>query len=891
MTAKGGNIATTAAIKAIAGSVNMGASENIVIGRTIAGRAIMDETVTAGTDVNLVADKGITINAAVTAQNDVTMQAKDGDITTKAQVAATTGDVGMDASANVTIGQTVTAEAGNISMLASNGNITLNDTVKAANGNVTLEATKGLIQGATNKPPVYHVVTKVLNAIAAKGINLRTNIQELVGKLTGKGNVVIDQTGDLLADVTTADGAITVTASGTIDAKNIVSLTDTDANDITLTSSNANILVGKIEAGQGKNADVILTAQNGSVTAKRPSGSPIVADALVVNAKSNIDLDTKVNSADLVVTNDGRIAINETDDLVLKAKTKGKGNISVVAGGELEAVGVVAGNGSIDLTARKDVIATNVVSTTNALGNDITITSKERDIVVDSIVAGTGTGGNVTLKAENGVIRESDPKDTGIDVIGNTVNFHAKGNIGVGSQGGLDIKVQNLNAYSAQGNISLAAVANVIVQELHARNGNIKLTSGGAILDDNNDATRIIARDLILEAVSGIGTQGAAATRALDTEVKSMAASVSGLGDINILQKGDLEIRRVTTSNGNITMIVDGAIGLDYMAANGSGKMLTLKARNGAIIDNNDIGGDKKLNISADKVVIEGSKGVGTRDNAIEISTSEITGNGGSGGLYVDHSRDKVVIGEYVTNGGDIVMTAPGEMVINSPIQNYGNGNIYITITNTGRDDDNLIINAGINTTGNGSIYLNVDDYIYQNSNIAVENWGNIEVIAGKAIYMGNTATTTAELGNIVYRAKDEIVLGKVKTSVTHRGGTITVDANVIKNGNASGEFALQGGYISIITPTRATRNLVHHLIGGVDSSYGMWLNNRLVGGLVSRDAEFIGKPCFENSRQDLGYKLYQANDRNANPLIDSSSYEKKGFVYDEKTGSWVLVL
>ncbi len=846
-------------------------------------------------DVDLSAGKGIAINGTVTAQKNVVMNAKDGNIANSAAIKATTGNVDMKASQDVIVNNTVTAEAGDVSMLASNGNINLNQTVTAAN-EVALEATKGAIVGNSAKPPIYHVVAKVFKAIAAKGISLRTNIQELVGKVTGKGNVIIDQTGDLLADVITADGAITVTADSTIDAKNIISTTDTDDNDITLTSKNANILIGKVEAGQGKNADVILSALNGSVTAKRPSGGPVVADNLTVTAKSDIDLDTTVNSANLIVNKDGKIAINETDDLVLKANTKGKGSISIVAGGELAATDVVAGNGSINLVAKNDVIATRVESTTNATGNDINITSKESDIVADSIVAGSGTGGNVSLTAENGAIRRSNTRNSGINVVGNTVYFRAKNNIG-----GLDIKVGKLNAYSSQGNILLAAVANLIVQELHAKNGNIKLTASGAISDDNNNDTKIIARDLTLEATNGIGLQGDAATRALDTEVGSLAASVSGLGGINIDQKGDLAIKNVTTADGDITLNVQGNVGLDLIDANGTDNTVTLKAIGGAITDINDTDTEKKVNIDSDYVVIEGSKGVGTRDNAIEISTSNITGNGGSGGLYIDYSRDKVFVNDYITNGGDIVMTSPGEFVINSPILNLGGGSIYITVTDTGRGDDNLVINADISTVGNGSVYLSADDFIYQNANITVENRGNIEVTAGQSIYMATGseilqggrvfATSTADLGNIVYKAKGEIVLGRLITSLTNRGGTVTVDANSVRNGNASGEAALQSAYISVNIRQDATKNHVNSLISGLDRSYGIWLNNRLVGGLVSRDSGFIGQPHMSNSRGDLGYKLYQEGDRNDNPLIDSSSYEEKGFVYDKEAGSWLLKL
>jgi len=84
-----------------------------------------------------------------------------------------------------------------------------------------------------------------------------------VGFAHDKGTWTTVQLG-LAIDVDTADGSIAVTASGQITATDVASLTDNDANDITLTG--VGIKVGSIVAGAGVNADVMLNAGTGAIS-------------------------------------------------------------------------------------------------------------------------------------------------------------------------------------------------------------------------------------------------------------------------------------------------------------------------------------------------------------------------------------------------------------------------------------------------------------------------------------------------------------------------------------------------------------------------------------------------------------------------------------------------
>ena len=67
---------------------------------------------------------------------------------------------------------------------------------------------------------------------------------------TASGAIEIDETDSIeLTRVTTADGSIGVTAGGPITATSVTSSTDSDTNDITLTTTVGDILVAAILAG------------------------------------------------------------------------------------------------------------------------------------------------------------------------------------------------------------------------------------------------------------------------------------------------------------------------------------------------------------------------------------------------------------------------------------------------------------------------------------------------------------------------------------------------------------------------------------------------------------------------------------------------------------------
>jgi len=108
-------------------------------------------------------------------------------------------------------------------------------------GSVSLMATNGAI----TKSGAGLVGADALTADAGTGIDVNTAVATLDASVTGAGNILVSEADgiDLLA-VETADGSITVEAGGAITATDVASLTDADANDISLTTTAGDLTAG-----------------------------------------------------------------------------------------------------------------------------------------------------------------------------------------------------------------------------------------------------------------------------------------------------------------------------------------------------------------------------------------------------------------------------------------------------------------------------------------------------------------------------------------------------------------------------------------------------------------------------------------------------------------------
>ncbi|HAD61946.1 MAG TPA: hypothetical protein DCG12_22130, partial [Planctomycetaceae bacterium] len=234
---------------------------------------------------------------------------------------STTGAVDVTAAGDVQIGS-LASTGSTLSVVTTAGSI--NDagdnltTDLSANGLITLTAHDEI--GGTPTAGTTTDTAGSLEFAAGSLVDISS---------TSSGDLVLAGNGALsLTDIDTANGAITVYAAGDLDAVDVASLTDNDANDISLTTTSGAITIGTVNSGSA--GDVNLT----SATAINDDGSgltQISADVLTGNAAGAITVDTSANSVNLTTSAAGDIDVDETDAVTLTNITAADGSVTVHA--------------------------------------------------------------------------------------------------------------------------------------------------------------------------------------------------------------------------------------------------------------------------------------------------------------------------------------------------------------------------------------------------------------------------------------------------------------------------------------------------------------------------------------------------------------------------------
>jgi hypothetical protein len=301
-------------------------------------------------------------------------------------------------SAGITAGTFTIAGAGNYTLTnatnsvtsivgATTGNISYTDSGAIAtgaglstSGNIVLDARGGGITGIIN--------AAALTLDAAGAIDVDTNVDSLNASTTAAGVIDVNEFDTItLTDVDTFNGAITVLAGGAVTATDVRSLSNSAANDISITSTGGGIVAGTISAQSL--GGVILDAQGGAIT---DAGGKITADDLVADAAGAVTLDTSVSTIDASANAAGALRIFETSGVELLDVDTVGGAIIVTDGGALTATDAIAVGGDLSLSANSIVLG-NVSAAGNTVNLRAATTINEGTFTGDSAVINAATIG------------------------------------------------------------------------------------------------------------------------------------------------------------------------------------------------------------------------------------------------------------------------------------------------------------------------------------------------------------------------------------------------------------------------------------------------------------------------------------------------------------------
>ncbi|QDU31369.1 Hemolysin, chromosomal [Anatilimnocola aggregata] len=397
----------TTGVSTTAGTISVinNTSGNITISQAVSAGGANSVTLDAnGATADLLVNASV--NSAggaisLTADNDVSFNAT-GDVASNNGAITITGDAGVPVGGAVTMDPDTAIDSGTGTIhVSATGNITLGDltTTNATLLAVTITSTAGGVVDAgadVDTEITANAAGSRVTIIAATGIGatnaIETEVASLDASVTAAGNILIVEVSSIdLFDIDTAAGSITIQSGGTMTATDVQSNTDSDTNDITLTTTAGGIGVGTIAAGVA--GDVFLTAAT-AITDLDATNPDITADDLVLLSTTGVgtladpletvssNLEAVGGTGGVFIANSGDLTVGGIDALVIGVSATGTGiAISTI--------------GNLDVS--EDVIASGAAA--DVMLSTVDQLALTQNLTVNSGVTVQSTGGSVTLNA------------------------------------------------------------------------------------------------------------------------------------------------------------------------------------------------------------------------------------------------------------------------------------------------------------------------------------------------------------------------------------------------------------------------------------------------------------------------------------------------------------
>ena len=267
----------------------------------------IDKNINVAGNAAIKTDKGnVGIGSSITAQNNVEVNAQDGDIALGGDVKAVTGNVNIAGnSSNITVDGEISSGK-EVKVNSNNGNITVNGSTTANDGNVVTNVTgdgsitlNGMVSASND---VQAFVDGNGNIDFTGAVTAGKNV---TGKITGKGNIKTGVEASITGDdiqFATNEGSI-ITGSDLTADKNVD--LDTVTGDIILggdvTANDGNIYIDITQSGNLKDAE----NTNNKLSARSGDGDTAKGN-IYINIKGYGDVDLNEIYAD----NDARLDIN-----------------------------------------------------------------------------------------------------------------------------------------------------------------------------------------------------------------------------------------------------------------------------------------------------------------------------------------------------------------------------------------------------------------------------------------------------------------------------------------------------------------------------------------------------------------------------------------------------
>ena len=578
------------------------------------------------------------------------------------------------------------------------------------------------------------------------------------------------------------------------------------------------------------NGDQYLREANGLAQLNLRAGTGSVTLVLTLGAVGDVDAGTDIAAATATVTlldavkrDVGTLAnpIQTSVDSLNVDTSAGNGDQYLTEANGLAQLNLRAGTGSVtlgltlgavgDVDAGTDIAAaTATVTLLDAVKRDVGTLANPIQTSVDSLNVDTSAGnGDQYLTEANGLAQLNLRAGTGSVTL--VLTLGAVGDVDAGTDiAAATATVTLLDAVKRD----VGTLLNPIQTSVDSLNVDTSAGNGDQYLREANGLAQLNLRAgtgsvtlvLTLGAVGDVdaGTDIAAATATV-TLLDAVKRDVGTL--LNPIQTS-VDSLNVDTSAGNGDQYLTEANGLAQLNLRAGTGSITLAVTLGAVGDV-----DAGTDIAASNLVMSAPAGIGTAVHPIQTAVGKLEADGGSGGVYVTNTGALAIggisamVGVSAT-GGNIAITASSPLTVNEDVIDSGGGDIALTATNDGSNDDHLTINARVVASGgNGSIALHAGtDLIVNHSTspeVSAAGTGTITAVADRDVKINADVTIQSAQGAVSLTADN--------LSGNH-GGKITMDDKALIDAGsgaiglaADGDITLGGLKTTNSTTTAVT--------------------------------------------------------------------------------------
>jgi|GEM_PF-2746304 len=758
------------------GAITSGTAAADVVGATLTATAATG----IGSAVNPLATSVDSVTASVTGAGDLALS--DSDALTVQSASTANGSIFITSGGTLTVSNTGAIASGagaDVSLTATSGNLLIG--LAQAADDLALTATTGSIQEFS--PDVApDVVGDELTVTAATGVGtvpspLSTAVNRLSGAVTGTGDLVVsDQDAITLGNLTTADGAVIITAGGTITIDNGSVIANGAGQDVTVTATTGDILVGHVQAAD----TVTLTATAGGIEEYNPDAeADIIAPTMTLSAATGIGtlqaIETDVDTMNLT-TGAGGVTLHDLGAFTLNPITIAtNGNVNLTADGTLQVAPLadikVTGTGTLTLTAGAGgvgslIVPEDPIAPKNTLGASLHSDS-----------------GNITLHDAGGMDVWRVMSGTGNLSATSAGDITLRDYFKTGSAGTITINAGGLLAgkwfiETKQGNITLHSGGLMNLVRVDSVDGSLQATSAHDIqvLDaftvDGLGSVSMVANDSITLSDNANVRSGPNGSLTLTAGndgsgqliAKTGTSILSTDGAINLTSHGTMNLWRVASAAGSITASgQDVTIGDSITTTNGGA--INVSALDALTINPNVF---LRVSGSANLTLAAGTDGTG---NLIMGAGSQL--NSISGQIQTT-SGTLTTLARVASTTGNVSLTSLADMTLIDVVSTGGAG----TITAAANDTITLGPTASVRVVdGTMSLTAGADNV---GGNFTMQTGSSLQSQTGLITLASNTdmslqaiTSTSGAIQAVSYKA-----LSTHATISTGSAGTVSLTTN-----------------------------------------------------------------------------------------------------------------